>query len=57
MTRELLKERLAELERQRADAITRAQAVDGAMQECEHWLARLDQSEEQPSTTTEGGEQ
>lgn len=38
---------MADLEQQKARALATVHAVDGALQECEHWLAALEKAEEE----------
>ena len=48
MTIDSIKTRMEQLERQRQQLQANLHAVDGAMQDCEYWLARLQDN------TTEG---
>jgi hypothetical protein len=42
ITREALEEHKAQLESERLQHLNMAHAVDGAIQDCEFWLAELD---------------
>ena len=46
-----LQERLADLERQRVEALTRLATIDGAIQACRYWLAYLTAPPEANSAT------
>lgn len=41
ITAAALQERIADLERQRLEALTRLATIDGAIQACRYWLAYL----------------
>ena len=41
ITRELIAERITELQKQRAEALATANACAGALQDCEYWLTIL----------------
>ena len=42
ITQEVVEERLRELHEQRAQALATLNACEGAIQDCEFWLAQLD---------------
>ena len=45
VSREALQTRLVELERQREQAIANVNAISGAIQECQYWVAWLKEKE------------
>ena len=45
ITKEALEERLVELQQQREQAIANVNAISGALQECQHWIAWLKEKE------------
>lgn len=47
MTREAIRERLADLNRQLEQHIANANACKGAIQDCEYWLERME-AEQKP---------
>lgn len=49
VTREMLQRRLLELQRQKASALHTVSSIDGAIQECEGWIAHLDSKEAKPN--------
>lgn len=47
VSKEALQARLFELQRQREQAIANVNAISGAIQECEYWLKKLKEKEEE----------
>lgn len=45
MDKEQLAERLTTLQKQREQAIANANALNGAIQECQFWIAKLEEAE------------
>ena len=48
ITREAIEQHKAQLEYEKTQHLNLAHAVDGAIQDCEHWLAQLELAEEKP---------
>ncbi len=45
VTKEALRQRIAELDKMREQAIANVNAISGAIQECEHWMAVIEERE------------
>lgn len=48
ITVEQLKQRLSELEAQKQQAVAKVHCIDGAMQDCEYWLAEVEKASALP---------
>ena len=48
ITREQIEKRIAELEALKAQHLASANACVGAIEDCRHWLASLDEADDEP---------
>jgi len=48
MTKEKIEERKAQLQAEIEQAVRTIQALHGAIQDCDHWLAQLEKEHEEP---------
>ena len=54
MTKEQIEARLAELNKELQQLTANANAINGAIQDCEFWLAQLDKAEQKEFNETIG---
>ena len=52
ITRQMLEQRLAELNAGKEQAVANVNAYEGAIQECSHWLEMLEPQEQKPKPET-----